>query len=274
MPAGVIEVPTRDELRAHLLATQIAGWVHTPRQSNVKHYKRLAQRDPYYLLGLTPARDWSFAEVLALMSERVGVDPTPEHVMGADTIDPDLTIAALDAMAERIAAAAERRDRVLLATGHPGGLLGVYAGLAGALAARGCTLLRPKPDEWRYRVPPYAEEHAEPDGARVRYSDGVAMLATGRRTHHTHAPEPMEALLAELAERGAQPPDFVLADHGWAGAAAQAGIATVGFADCNDPALFVAEAEGTLSACVPLDDHVAPKHYAPLTSYLLDRCGG
>jgi hypothetical protein len=47
----------------------------------------------------------------------------------------------------------------------------------------------------------------------------------------------------------------------------------VGFADSNDPALFVAEAEGRLLVCVPLDDNVAPHLYEPLTAYLLERAG-
>ena len=44
------------------------------------------------------------------------------------------------------------------------------------------------------------------------------MLASGGELLHTHEPEPMRALLAALDE----PPDLVVADHGWAGAAAEA----------------------------------------------------
>ena len=62
-----------------------------------------------------------------------------------------------------------------------------------------------------------------------------------------------------------------MADHGWAGAAGQAGITAVGFADCNDPALFVGEAEGLVAVAVPLDDNVPPHLYAPMTAYLLHR---
>jgi hypothetical protein len=47
-----------------------------------------------------------------------------------------------------------------------------------------------------------------------------------------------------------------------------AGIETVGFADSNDPALFVGEAEGRIAVAVPLDDHVLPQHNAPLTALL------
>ena len=78
----------------------------------------------------------------------------------------------------------------------------------------------------------------------------------------------MRAVL-EAASRDGGPPDLVVADHGWAGAAAQAGIETVGFADSNDPALFVGEAEGKVAVAVPLDDNVLPASYAPLAAYLL-----
>jgi hypothetical protein len=90
---------------------------------------------------------------------------------------------------------------------------------------------------------------------------------------HTHSPLPMRAALAELAADGEAPPDLVVADHGWAGAAGQAGVDSVGFADCNDPALFVGEAEGRVLVSVPLDDNVAPHLYAPLTAYLLSAAG-
>ncbi|MBO4275287.1 phosphatase, partial [Microbispora triticiradicis] len=50
-----------------------------------------------------------------------------------------------------------------------------------------------------------------------------------------------------------------------------AGVETVGFADSNDPALFVGEAEGKIAVTVPLDDNVLPRYYAPLTSFLIAR---
>jgi hypothetical protein len=90
---------------------------------------------------------------------------------------------------------------------------------------------------------------------------------------HTHSPLPMQAALADLEARGEAPPDLVVADHGWAGAAGQAGVDSVGFADCNDPALFVGEAEGRVLVSVPLDDNVEPSLYAPLTQFLLGAAG-
>lgn len=272
MPSGLSEPPSRAELHAQLEDTRIAGDVETTRESNLRHYRRLAEGDPYYLLGLTFDRAWDVADVLALMVERVGVNPDPRHVMGADTIDADLTIDALERMAKRVAAAADRRERVLVATGHPGGMLPVYTALAGALRARGCTVLTPA-EGWRYPGEDYADRHSEPGGGSLVYEESVAMITDRIGPRHTHAPEPMRAMLGDLAAAGEAPPGFVIADHGFAGAAGAAGIETVAFADCNDPALFVGEAEGRLAVTVPLDDHVNPHYYAPLTAYLLDRAG-
>jgi hypothetical protein len=101
----------------------------------------------------------------------------------------------------------------------------------------------------------------------------VAMVSNRGELNHTHSPRPMEAMLRALAEAGEPPPDLVVGDHGWVGAAAQAGITAVGFADSNDPGLFVGEEEGAVAVAVPLDDNVAPHLYAPLTAYLLTAAG-
>ncbi|MFC4912140.1 phosphatase [Actinomadura gamaensis] len=279
------DVPTRAELRAHLVRTMIAGDVATPRQNNLLHYRRMAARNPYYLFGLRLSERWGERDVLKTMVELCGVDPDPLHLYGDDTIDPELTIDALEAMGDRIGLAASRRETVLLATGHPATLTPVYRAVAEALAGRGCRVLTPA-GGWTYEIESYGQRETR----RIVYApEGVAMLEdeTGR-THHTHDAAPMNAMLAELRSAGdgsasASPdsagpkprlwPDLAIADHGWAGAAGQAGVDTVGFADCNDPALFAGAAEGKIQVVVPLDDGVSPHHYAPLTAYLLDRAG-
>jgi hypothetical protein len=256
----------RTGLREHLVRTLIAGDVATPRQNNLLHYRRMSRRDPYYLFGLELERPWGFDDVLAMMAEKCGVNPDPAHFYGDDTIDPDLTIDALDAMAARLRLAAERRERVVLATGHPTGVLPIYLAVGRALRARGCQVLTPAVG-WSYEV----ETSDGPQVRHIRYVEGVAMLSSAASLHHTHDPDPMGAMLAELATESTDWPDLVMADHGWAGAAGQAGIDTVGFADCNDPALFAGEAEGKISVAVPLDDNVLPHHYAELAAYLLAR---
>lgn len=259
---------SRAELRAHLITRLIAGEVATPRQNNLLHYRRMAAGNPYYLFGLDLRGPWTFTDIFELMVDRCGIVADPSHVYGDDTIDPDLTIDALEAMADRIGLAAERKERVILATGHPGGLLPVYVAVGRALRARGCTVLTPA-GGWTYDAVTSHGDHRRV----LRYVDDVAVLAAvadPESLEHTHDPHPMRAMLAETSQPW---PELAIADHGWAGAAGQAGIETVGFADCNDPALFAGEMEGKIHTVVPLDDNVLPRHYTPLTTYLLDRSG-
>lgn len=256
---------SREELRAHLIRTRIAGDVATSRENNLDHYRSLAVRDPHYMFGLTMDGDWTYRDILALMAKSAGVVADPEFRHGQDTIDPDRTIDALDAMAGRIAAVLRRgAPRVLIATGHPTGLLTTHLALARLVRERGATIVTP------------GEQRSFTGGGlgrkrRIRYLDDVAMLDDGGGLVHTHDSAPMKAMLAELAERGEAPPELVIADHGWAGAAGEAGVETVGFADSNDPGLFVGEAEGKIAVTVPLDDNVLPRHYGPLTGYLVAR---
>ncbi|MER7500749.1 phosphatase [Nonomuraea pusilla] len=250
---------SRDELREHLVQTRIAGDVATSRENNLDHYSSLANRDPYYMLGLTFEQSWSFRDILELMAKSAGVVADPGHRWGQDTIDPDLTIDALDAMAAAIAAALSRENpRILFATGHPTGLLTVHLALARLAAEHGATLLTPG-EGWTYAGSGFGRPR------RIRYLEDIAMLDDRGAFVHTHDAEPMRHMLRELDEH----PDLVVADHGWAGAAAEAGVPTVAFADSNDPGLFLGQAEGKIGVVVPLDDNVFPRHYAPLTRHLV-----
>ena len=249
---------TRDRLRTHLVAHRIAGDVATSRQSNLANIDRMLARAPEYWFGLELDRSWSADEVLKVLALRVGVDPDPARTSGGDRIDPELCLDALDSARQEIGRAVRAHARVLLATGHPTGTLALHLPLAAALAAAGCPVLTPGDGDW---IDVIGERR------RIRYVGGVATVGTGGDLMHTHSPEPMQHVLALLP----QPPDLVIADHGWAGAAAQVGIPTVGFADTNDPALFVGAEEGKVRVAVPLDDNVLPVAYAPLAAYLLGR---
>ncbi|MGW7366273.1 phosphatase [Streptomyces sp. NPDC054841] len=255
-------IPNRAALVDHLVRTRIAGDVATPRDNNLSHYRKLANGDRHYWLGLELGDRWSDEQdVLAVMAERCGVNDDPQYRFGQDTIDPELTVDALDRMAARLKEAAAAQQSVLLATGHPGGLLDVHRQTADALRSAGCEIVR---------IP---SGLTADEGMVFQFAD-VAMLERGATLWHTHSPEPMAAILDGLMGAGRPQPDLVVADHGWAGCAGQRGIDAVGYADCNDPALFIAEAEGTLQVTVPLDDHVTdPRFYDPLTAYLLDAAG-
>jgi len=254
----------RNALREQLCTARIAGDVATPREANLRSYRRLADGSAYQRFGLDLRQRWTVAAILEVMARRCGVSPDPGHTYGPDTIDPDLTLNALDAAADLLRVAARDRARVMLATGHPAGLLPVHQALAAGLRAAGCTLLTPAPG-WSY------EEYKNDDlvTREIRYVGDVAMVSNRGELNHTHSAVPMQGALAELARAGEALPDLVVADHGWAGAAGEAGVAAIGFADSNDPGLFLGQEEGKIAVAVPLDDNVSPQLYGPLITYLL-----
>ena len=260
--------PSVEELRQQLQDARIAGDVGTPRENNLEKYAMFARGLPWASFGLETGRTWSVDDVVALMARKAGVSPDPNHRHGPDRIDPDLTVDGLTRMAACLAAVSGPGHRVIVATGHPAGLLAVHLPLALALAASGTEIVTPAMG-WTYDL----NTNKGAVAREIRYISGVAMVSTRGELNHTHSPRPMQAMLADLAAAGADPPDLVVADHGWAGAAGQAGITAVGFADSNDPALFVGELEGKVRVAVPLDDNVEPHLYAPLTAFLLHAAG-
>jgi hypothetical protein len=238
----------------NLIQSRIAGDVATPRAGNVANIDKMLARDWDYHFGLELNRPWTAGEVLAVMAKRVGIDPDPTRRTGTDRIDPDLTVEALTAAADLLATTAAAKAPVFVATGHPTGVLSLHLAVAAALAAAGCRL---------FAVP---DGLAVPGRGRLRSLGGVAMLSNGADFLHTHAAEPMQR---SLEVWGDDRPALVLADHGWAGAAAQAGLTVIGLADSNDPALFVGAEEGKVAVAVPLDDNVAPDLYLPLADLLV-----
>ncbi|MET9671119.1 phosphatase [Streptomyces sp. NPDC006475] len=260
-------------LRAHLLAARLAGAVATSREASLRSYRLFAARDPRATLGLLPERDWSERELIALMADRCGVSDDPACVDGPDVIDPERTLTALAAFAERLGAVAARGGAVLLGTGHPHRLLGFYAGLADALSAAGCVVLTPAQGRCvdittRFGVRTHNLEYVR-GVAMVREAD---VRGAGSETGaHTHSPLPVRVALEGVAEGRGPLPDLVVGDHGWVCGAGQLGIDAIGLADTDDPALFVGEAEGQVSVVVPLDDAVRSDYYLPLTRYVLNR---
>ena len=275
-----------DELAAHLTACRIAGPV-ARRERVLRHCARFAHGDPELLLGLDPEHRWPAGRLLALLAARCGVSPDPAYRHGPDTLDPELTVRALDALAAVLAATAAAGGTVLTGTGHPGPLLGFYAAIALALREAGCVVRTPACGS-------VFQAHA-PEGARRYILDferrvGVVrvyeeMPANGAHYSggpgadplpgavHTHSPQPVRIALAALAAAGHTRPDLVIGDHGWVCGAARLGVAAVGLADADDPALFVAEAEGRVAVAVPLDDGARPECYGLLTAYVLQQAG-
>ena len=243
-----------DVLRAAVLSGRIAGEITSHDRNNVLwKIKRLVDGDPTSSFGLSGLGGVTREEVLAMVAEEAGFDPDPMLRDEPVPIDPDMVLASCRAAGVRLADAARRGERVALATGHPAGLSVLYMSLAELLEEHGAKLLRPlQGDAWRK------------DGRRqeVRYLRGVGVLTDRGSALHTHSPEPMERMLEEVT------PDLVLADHGFAGAAIEAGITTLSIADVNDPALPLAQARGRTAGVLLIDDGLDPSLFVPVTEVI------
>nr|BFE85577.1 hypothetical protein GCM10020093_081780 [Planobispora longispora] len=128
----------REDLVEHLIRTRIAGDVATSRENNLDHYRSLANRDPRHMFGLSMGEGWSYRDILELMAKSAGVVADPKHRDGQDTIDPERTIDATEAMGDVIAGVLRAGNaKILLATGHPTGLLTIHMALARLARERG-----------------------------------------------------------------------------------------------------------------------------------------
>lgn len=239
----------REELAEALVAARIAGPITSHDRRNVRwKIQRLVMGDPDSQFGLSGLSGLSAEEVLALIADEAGFDPDPALEEGPSSIDPIRVLDSLEAAGRRLASACDRGERVLLATGHPAGLPLLYMAVADLIGGKGAEILRPAQRfEWK-----------ESGKARqIRYLQGVAVLTDRGSTMHTHASGPMRLMLEEVS------PDLVFADHGFAGAAIEAGIETISIADVNDPAPVVAKWQGRTEIVIVMDDNVQPEDYWP-----------
>ncbi len=242
----------REELERALLAGGVAGRATHPLDNVRGNAQMLLDHDPDKEFGLRGLqRAMSLERILQLVEDAAGAPIDREARTGPVEIRPEPIVEASLAAGERLALAARRGESVVFATGHPTGLAHLYHQLALFLVTAGAVV--PAAGEgiqWR-------ERRLDHDWFVDRW-DGVAMLTDGREPRHTHRPDAMERILA------AARPDLVFADHGFAGAAIEAGVETISIADVNDPALLVARAQGRTQHVLVFDDHVRPDDYWPV----------
>jgi histidinol phosphate phosphatase hisN-like protein len=260
-----VDLVDRQALREHLVATRLAGDVATSPGTTVRNCGKLVAGDPHYTFGLPDWADATLEEAIEAVRAICGGDPQgSKDPEGLGWIDPEHTLDAISLHRERLAAfTAAGGGRVLLATGHPTGLLPHYAAIARALQAAGSELLAPLDDR---RLAPPDGWRGYPPG--IRFLDGVGCLWEGGDLYHTHLSHYMELMLDELGG-GPGVVDLVVADHGMAGAAIARGLATLSIADVNDPALPLAQVRGRTDGVLCIDDNLAPRLFVPVTQAVL-----
>ena len=214
-----------------------------PREDNVRKASLLASGDPDSTFGMPDVASATTEEALAAVAAVSGA-----REPGEAYIDPAATIAGVREAAARLGAACRAGASVIVATGHPTGLLVHHVRLVEAIAAAGGRVIRPLDETVLFR---------QDGGPRVlKYFRGVGALTDGGNVLHTHSPAAMERILA-----GGATPDLVFGDHGFAGAAVAGGIPTIAVMDTNDPALTVARARGRDMTIIPMDDNHRPDSY-------------
>ena len=245
-------VVARTELERALLAGGVAGTATHPIDNVRGNIQKLLDHDPDKEFGLTGLQEgMTLDRVLGLVERAAGVPIDRGARFGPVDIRARSIVDASVAAGGRLARAIENGETIVFATGHPTGLAYLYHELASELARRGASILvLGRGVRWR-------EPGLDHDWF-IEHHDGVAMLSDGRAPRHTHKPDAMERMLAEGR------PDLVFADHGFAGAAIEAGVETISIADVNDTALLVAKEQGRTQHVLVFDDHVDPNAYWPV----------
>jgi histidinol phosphate phosphatase hisN-like protein len=215
---------SRDELERGLVEGLVAGWATHPLDNVRGNAQLLLDRDPDKEFGLTGLQDGRSLDSILDLVETAAGAP----------IERDARSGPVEIRPEPIVdaciAAGERLRRA---------------------AGNGADVITPAGGaRWR-------EPHLDHDW-EVVYWDGVGMMSDTHAPRHTHWPYAMHRIL------GAERPDLVFADHGFAGAAVEAAVDTIAIADVNDPALLVAGDQGRLEHVLVFDDHVDPNDYWPV----------
>lgn len=247
---------TDQEFADYLDSARITGQVATPRENNLAHIQGFLEGNEHLEFGVKWTRDWTYQQVFDLMVKRVGIQANPAHAQGQDTISAQLCLQGLRRYGQIFGQAVRRGSSILFATGHPAGLLPIYARLAQVARSAGAQVLT------------IEEGMAFGDG-EIRQIFDVIMLEQYGNLQHTHFPGPMQLALEQLEEKGIVP-DLVVADHGLAGYSASLDLPTIGIADCNDPGLFVSAEQEQILVAVPMDDNVSPHLYEPVIDFILD----
>jgi hypothetical protein len=242
----------RDELERAMLSGMVAGWAAHPIDNVRGNALALLDGDPdkqFGLRGLTG--DLDLDGILSLVEQAAGAAIDRDARYGPVDIRPAPIVDACLAAGARLAELCRGGASIVLATGHPVGLAHLYHELNAFLSGAGAMVLRLGVGQrWR--------EHRMPHDWAIEHWDDVAVLTDTREPRHTHRPDAMERMLAEAR------PDLVFADHGFAGAAIEAGVETISIADVNDPALLVARSQGRTEHVLVFDDHVEPNAYWPV----------
>ncbi|MNR84046.1 putative phosphatase [compost metagenome] len=244
--ATLLRYRDRKTVERRLLELGLAGETPNTPSANLRAIRQMRDGNVFYTFGIEAVSramaSGRFDEeaILTLMARACGQESAEAFLDGNGTIAPASSLKGLERGAELMRRAIAIQGTVAFGTGHPGSLLNAYNRLADYLDYQGCTIAQVAP------------------GAAVGVDwvlDFVGRVAVTSDTCgvlHGHSTRPMEQFLKAYGHTV----NLVIGDHGHAGAALNAGLATLGLMDTNDPALMMAAYLGMPDfVAIPLFDN-------------------
>jgi hypothetical protein len=252
------------DVAARLQALDLTG-THVPheRMANLGAISKLLAGEPFYTFGIKTVAaavqggGLDMPQVLGHMARLTGCSADPAERSGPGYIDPTCTLAGLRRLADRLAEAVQEGLTITFGTGHPGCLIGFWQPLAQWAAQQGARVITGPVGQ-----PVGPGQVLDAVGLVGVVSDGASLL-------HHHATRAAEAVLesADVA--------LLFGDHGWAGAAINAGVPCVAIMDTNDPGLALAHALGVPGLdIVPCGDNSPNGVMGEVAEWVIQRAAG
>lgn len=252
----MIEHQKRKAFLKKLINLGIAGkGAGHSRLRNIIAVREILKGKSKALLGLEELKSLPEEKILKAISSITGCSNDITKEDGEGYINPDSTLDALIKAAFILYETCKRdKGNIILATGHPGAMLGFYIEVAEAIRKLGGNVICPGVGRsLKVYTCPNCGLHDVVE--QIDCLCGVALVTNGDTFMHTHDTKPMDYMIDE-AKKNNQTIDLVVADHGFAGSAINNGLNVIAIMDTNDPAIAAAQKYLNKDiTIIPMDDN-------------------
>lgn len=236
------------------------------RQRNIMAINEIKNGSEGFLLGFKEVKHLSVEKILESVSGVTGCSKDISMIEGEGYIDPGLTLDALVRAASIIFGKCIDGKNILLATGHPGAMLGFYGEVSKMVKNLGGHIICPGQGyELNSYLCPNCGLHDVVE--EIDYLGGVAVVTNGEILIHTHDTKPMDSILDEAKKNNIEV-DLVITDHGFVGSAVKRDLEVIATMDTNDPAIAAAKLLGYAIEIIPMDDN-RPNYITEQVGYML-----
>lgn len=237
-----------------LIELKVAGkGVGHSRAHNIRVIEGIKSGDEHSTLGIDSLITLESGELLKAIASITGCSKDISYIEGEGYIDPEATLEGLEKAAIVIAKKCKEKKNIVLATGHPGSMLGFYLEVEKTIRKMGGNILS-IPQGVLVEEDKYSHfEFYKMMGELDSISD-IAVESDGNCLLHTHGTKLMEIIIEKMKKENISI-DLVIGDHGFAGRALTEGMDVIAVMDTNDPALAAAKLVGYDLTIIPMDDN-------------------